>query len=431
MHSLNGHLIRQLQPVFESLPDPRRGKNIQYQYADIAMAAFSIFHMLSPSFLHYQRIMDARLARNNCCSLYRMQRIPSDNHIRAQLDAVEPAALNAAFEIAPRLLLQHPNVHRNFQILDDRTLIAVDGTQFHSSYKIHCNQCSKRKHKTTGTEYHHNAAVAVLAAPKHKQILPLAVEFVTPQDGDKKQDCETKAVKRLLRQHAGAFDQRFKPVYLGDDLYACQPISQQILEQPNSDFIFNCKPGSHQLIQQYLHGIELPQLKRRRKNKRNQFETFHFKWLCEVPIRDSKDALKVNWLSVQVSRRGKVVYRNDFITSLPVNANTVETIVQAARSRWRIENESFNTLKRKGYNLSHNFGHGKRGLTNTLFQLNLLAFAFHTISDFLCAPWQQARKYWVARYQFFENLRAISRLCYFDDWSTLLKTLYQTRAPPR
>ena len=97
--------------------------------------------------------------------------------------------------------------------------------------------------------------------------------------------------------------------------------------------------------------------------------------------------------------------------------------MQAARSRWRIENESFNTLKRKSYNLSHNFGHGKRGLTNTLFQLNLLAFAFHTISDFLCKPWQQARKYWVARYQFFENLRTLSRLCYFYDWSTLLKTL--------
>ena len=157
MHSLNGHLIGQLQPVFESLPDPRSGKNIQFQYADIAMAAFSIFHMLSPSFLHYQRIMDARLARNNCCSLYRMQRIPSDNHIRTQLDGIEPAALNAAFEIAPRLLLQHPKVHRNFQIFDDRTLIAVDGTQFHSSYKVHCNQCSTRNHKTTGTEYHHNA----------------------------------------------------------------------------------------------------------------------------------------------------------------------------------------------------------------------------------------------------------------------------------
>ena len=48
--------------------------------------------------------------------------------------------------------------------------------------------------------------------------------------------------------------------------------------------------------------------------------------------------------------------------------------------------------------LLHNFGHGQRGLTNTLFQLNLLAFAFHTISDFLCKPWLQARKYWVARY---------------------------------
>ena len=77
MHTLTGHLIRKLRHVFEALPDPRNGKNIQYRFADIAMAAFSAFHMLAPSILHYQRLMNNQLARNNCHSLYQMQRIPS------------------------------------------------------------------------------------------------------------------------------------------------------------------------------------------------------------------------------------------------------------------------------------------------------------------------------------------------------------------
>lgn len=135
MQPLTGHLITQLRAEFETLPDPRKGKNIQFQFPDIAMSAFSVFHMLSSSFLHYQRLMNSQLAQDNCRSLYRIQRIPSDNHIRAKLDGIEPKALDAAFDIAPNLLVQHPNIHKKFQILDQRTLIAVDDTQFHSSYK--------------------------------------------------------------------------------------------------------------------------------------------------------------------------------------------------------------------------------------------------------------------------------------------------------
>ena len=198
-----------------------------------------------------------------------------------------------------------------------------------------------------------------------------------------------------------------------------------------SDFIFTCKPGSHQLIEEYVSGIDLASHKVRRKNKRNQFETYHFKWLRQVPIRDGSDALKVNWFSVRVTRKNKTLYKNRFLTSLPVSKANVETLVKAGRSRWRIENENFNTLKTQGYRAEHNFGHGKKGLANTLFQLKLLAFSFHTLSDLLCHSWRTARKYWVARYHFFELLRSYVRAWYFNSWSELLEFLQDKRAPPR
>ena len=218
MESVTGQLIDQLRDVFEILPDPRRGKNIQYSFADIAMAAFSVFHMLCSSFLHYQRVMDSEQGRNNCQSLYQMQRIPCDNHIRAKLDGLQPKALKEAFAIAPKLIVQHPKIHRKFQILNQRTLIAVDGTQFHSSYKIHCDQCLTRNHRSTGTEYHHNALVLAMVALSEPRIVPLMAEFITSQDGDSKQDCENKAFKRWLQSQGEEFDAKYRPLYLGDDL---------------------------------------------------------------------------------------------------------------------------------------------------------------------------------------------------------------------
>jgi len=53
--------------------------------------------------------------------------------------------------------------------------------------------------------------------------------------------------------------------------------------------------------------------------------------------------------------------------------------IQTGRTRWKIENESNNTLKTKGYNFGHNFSHGKQNLSAVLAAVILLAFLFHTI----------------------------------------------------
>ena len=147
-----------------------------------------------------------------------------------------------------------------------------------------------------------------------------------------------------------------------------------------------------------------------------------------MPIRDGNEALKVNWLSVRVTRNNNTLYQNDFITSLALNKHTVETIAQAARSRWRIENETLNVMKTRGYSAEHNFGHGQFEFADSLSQLKLIAF--HIGSDLMCQIWYQARLYWVARYHFFEILRALARARYFDDWQTLLNSILGRYDPP-
>jgi hypothetical protein len=85
--------------------------------------------------------------------------------------------------------------------------------------------------------------------------------------------------------------------------------------------------------------------------------------------------MTVNWLLIEIRNPvGEVTYRNSFITDLPADHHAVAELAACGRARWKIENESFNTLKTKGHNLEHNFGHGKKHLSAILAILNLLAF---------------------------------------------------------
>lgn len=157
----------------------------------------------------------------------------------------------------------------------------------------------------------------------------------------------------------------------------------------------------------------------------------HYRWFTAVPLRDSKDAIQVNHLSVTIrDRTGKITYHNAFITSLPIAKHTVAEIAACARARWKIENGSFNVLKNNGYALEHNFGHGKDNLAMLFAAMNLLAFAFHTLCDLIETSWTQARLAKAKRQRFFEHLRTVTAYLVFPDWDTLLDTLIASKPPP-
>jgi len=197
-------LIGRLRQCFETFPDKRRGMNITYPIADIAMAAFSVFFMQSPSFLAHQRHLQEGHGRSNCEGLFGIGKIPSDNHIRDMLDPAAPALL---YPIFPAVLaeLEQSGGLSAFRRLGDHVLIALDGSEYFCSNSISCPHCSTRlrgkskdkgKDKDAGTtEYFHAMLGAALVAPGHNQVVPLEPEFISPQDGAKKQDCETRAVQ--------------------------------------------------------------------------------------------------------------------------------------------------------------------------------------------------------------------------------------------
>ena len=395
--------------------------------ADIGLAAFSMFFMQSPSFLSHQRQLAQGHGRSNCETLFGMSAIPCDNHIRAMLDPVAPARFNPLFDDALAALERSDGL-KAFRRLGRHVLIALDGTEYFRSAKLHCQHCSTRARAGGKTEYFHSLLAATLVAPGHNRVVPLAPEFIVPQDGHDKQDCESRAVRRWLERHA-ARHARLDPVYLGDDLYAHQPICAAV-KAAKGHFLFVCKPDSHPTLMEYLTGIALAERRDRRKRGR-EWLVYRYRWLCDVPLRDGADAMTVNWLSIEITNAaGKITYRNSFVTDLPVDRDSVAELAACGRARWKIENESFNTLKTKGYNLEHNFGHGHDNLSAVLATLNLLAFAFHTVAELAEDLWRRAAQAQGRRTRFFEALRSITVFLLFPSWTDLLETLAFARAPP-
>lgn len=385
--------------------------------ADIGLSAFALFFMGSPSFLAHQRALEEGHCRSNCQTLFGISAIPTDSYIRLMLDGAPTVAFDPLFYQA----IETEGVLAPFQRLGGRVLIALDGTEHFCSRKIHCQRCSTRKRSDGGTEYFHAFLGATIVAPGHQQVLPLPPEFIAPRDGAEKQDCERNAAKRWLERHGPAVAHR-RPIFLGDDLFACQPIATTI-QQAGGNFILTCKPASHQTIAEYLHGAELEQ-HRQTTITRGKRSTAIYRWLAAVPLRATDDALAVNWFSIEIRHgNGKRAYYNSFITDLPVTAATVAELAACGRARWKIENETFNVLKTGGYNLEHNFGHGKQTLASVLVVLNLIAFAFHTAARLAVLAWREAVAARGATYRFFEHLRTVTVYVVFQNWDHLLRSI--------
>jgi hypothetical protein len=420
-------LLADLRAACASFPDFRKGRSGNIAVADFGVSAFAMFFMQSMSFLAFQRTLEKGGGRCNCQSLFGIGKIPSDNYIRTTLDGADPALLAPCFERLEGLLAQEP-MRKAFGRLDGRTLIAWDGTEFFCSQNIGCAHCLTRKRSNGKTERYHCMLAATVVAPGHTKIVPLMPEFIAPQDGAEKQDCERNAVKRWFGRHHARLAP-LRPVYLGDDLFACQPIAAMVKDN-GGDFIFTCKENSHKALHGFIHGAR-PFRHAEKVRKGKTTDSFHYSWFEAVPLRDGEDAMLVNWIGLQIrDAKGRVKYSSAWVTSLPVTKHNIAEIAACARSRWKIENEGFNVMKNHGYAFEHNFGHGGTFLAMTLATMNLLAFAWHTALDILEPPWIAARQAAAKRTSFFAQLATITSFAVFPSWQELFQALATFTIPP-
>lgn len=409
----------------KQLTDKRTGQNVQYEVNDAAQAAFAIFFMQSASFLAGQRHLRQAKGKSNAETVFKMKRIPTDTHIRNLLDPVSPREMSDEFRFLLAQLADSGYLSQ-WHVLDRRLAFSLDGVYYFSSKKISCSKCQRHAHEE-GTVYLHSVITPVIVAPEQPHVLPYVPEFIIPQDGTEKQDCEINAAKRWVQQEADVLRQHCA-ILLGDDLYSRQPLCEMVLNQ-GCDFIFVCHRDSHPALYAIVDAVanlgRIATFSQRHWNGRHG-ETWTYRFINDVPLRAAEDALSVNWCDLRVTHEetGEILYRNEWITSLVLEEENTPEVAACGRARWKSENENNNVLKNHGYHINHNFGHGQEHLSTTLLTLNLLAFLLHTIAQVADLIYQQVRRALGARRTFFNDVEALMRYLIFSDWKSVLRFMF-------
>lgn len=431
IHLSFDRLRDQLSRVCCRLPDVRRGRNTQYAVSDAALGAFACFFLQAPSFLAFQKRMEEHQGRNNARSLFAVQRLPTDDQTRNLLDPVPPKRL------APPFWAIYRDLVASGALADYRTdgtlLLSLDGTRYFDSWAVHCAHCSTTTTEQ-GTLYYHAVLMPAVVRPGSAEVIVLEPEFILPQDGETKQDCESAAAKRWLQRQAPRFA-RGAVTILGDDLYCNQPLCQLLVDL-GFHFILTCKPDSHPALYEDIAGLArlgaVEQVEERVWTGHGH-ERRTYRWVTDVPLRAELPTLLVNWCEITIADEatGAITYHNAFASDHAVTEQTVPSVVRRGRCRWKIENEDINVLKNHGYHLEHNFGHGTQHLSTVLVLLTLLAFLWHTVLQLVDEQYQQVRQALGARPAFFADLRALTRYLFFASWQALMQFMLSDhpRAP--
>ncbi len=379
-----------------------------------------MFFTQTPSFLAYQRQMEQQRGRNNACSLFGVQRIPGDSHIRNLLDLVAPEHIRGAFWGIFSQVSQAG--YLSDYLYEGRLLASLDGTGYFGSYEIHCPNCTVSM-RSGKPYYMHTALLPVLVRPGKAEVIALEPEFITPQDGAEKQDCERNAAKRWIARNARHF--AGQPVtVLADDLHCNQPFCQVLLDH-GFDFIMTCKPDSHRALYEEVTALQaigaVTEITDRVWTGHGH-ERRTYRYVNQAPLRADAKTLMVNWCEITVSDEatGDVRYHNAFATNLILCDETIRPVVAAGRARWKVENENNNVLKNQGYHMEHNYGHGKQYLSHVLLMLIVLAFLCHTVLHLADSKYQHVRATLGTRKTFFDDIRALSRYMFFESWEHLL-----------
>ena len=360
-------LINIVRGSFNQIPDISKNES-SFSLTDFLMSGFSLFNLKYPSLLQFDsdRKMDP-IHAENLKVLYGIENIPCDTHIRERLDEQDPNELRDCYKKLFSAAQRH-KVLEDFTFLNGYYLLSPDGTGFFSSKNVHCENCCEKHHRDGTTTYYHQMYCAAIVHPDMSQVIPLCPEPILKQDGTRKNDCERNAAKRMLvdlkREHP-----HMKFILTEDALGSNAPHIRLIMDL-GYRYIIGVKPGDHAYLFKWVkdNGCSVYEYIDEQQ-RRHRYE-----YINNVPLNETNQNVKVNFISYQgYDKKGRSVHFTK-ITDFPLNDENVELIMTGGRARWKIENETFNTLKNQGYQFEHNFGHGHKHLSTIFSRLMVLAF---------------------------------------------------------
>lgn len=429
-------LFKRLHAGFDNFPDSRSGNPV-ISMGDALMSALAMFSLKDPSLLAFDKRRHD--PNDNFRTIYGIEHVPCDSQMRELLDPVDPALLRPMFLDVFRCL-QRGKALEDFVYLNGHYLISLDGTGYFSSPTIKCSSCLEKHHRNGDVTYSHQMLGAVLVHPDHKEVIPLAPEPIIKADGDAKNDCERNATRRWLKRFRQ--EHPHLPIIVIEDGLAANAPHLRDLRKADAHFIIGVKSGDHAFLFQHLHAAD--EAGRTRTLTVIDAATgilHHFRFHHDMPLNESNPDMLVNVLEYweihptrivkKVARVGKVQYFS-WITDWSLTEDTVYGVMRGGRSRWKIENETFNTLKNQGYNLEHNYGHGDKNLSVVLALLMMLAFLVDQTQQRCCPLFQAAWKKLGTKCYLWEQIRNLYQLCLFGSMSALLEALVRgiARQPP-
>ena len=210
---------------FDQIDDWRQGAKVGYCLHDCLMSGFAMMFFQDPSLLCFQQRIQDRMQRNNLGTVFNVGTIAKDTQMRDVLDTIEPEAVESIFSDF-FLRLQRGKQLAQYQFIDDMYLISMDGSQYFSSEKIHCPKCLV-KFKNGKVRYYHQILQSAMVHPDIRQVLVLAPEQISNQDGTEKQDCEINAGKRCIQKIRKAHP-KLNIIITADGLYSKQPFINEL-----------------------------------------------------------------------------------------------------------------------------------------------------------------------------------------------------------
>jgi hypothetical protein len=401
---------------FKRIKDIRRETSRIFSLDDSLMAGLAIFSLKFPSLLQFDQSRESdKLLQSNLKNLFNLDQIPSDTRLREILDPIESRDLRKPFT-AIFANLQRGKALEPYQFYKGSVLISIDGTGYFSSDTVHCANCCSKVHRDGKITYYHQLLGAALVHPDQSVVIPLAPEPIIKQDGSKKNDCERNASQRMLRDLRREHP-HLDAIIIEDGLASNSP-HIRLLRELKYNFILGAKPGDHAYL---FHAID--------DAAEHGPATIHeevkggtiyrYQFINDVPLSAAEDAVRINFLRYYEIVDGKIARQFSWVTDYQLSVNNVEKIMRGGRARWKIENETFNTLKNQGYQFEHNFGHGNQNLSTNFAMLMMLAFLIDQAQALCCKVFQAAAKKEISKKSLWEKMRATFFMLPLESWDQL------------
>lgn len=414
-------LFKCVREYFDENIKDHRAANASIPLINAIMSGLAIYTLKEPTLLAFERDLEDQVFKNNFEKVFSVKNIPSDTTLREILDPVQPSSIKPIFKAVLREL-QRGKVLEDYVFKVNNTyLLSVDGTEYFSSEDIHCDNCQEKKHSNEKITYSHSMLSGVILNPKNKEVIPVCPEPIIKQDGETKNDCEMNALKRFLAQFRKDHP-KLEMTILLDSLYSKAPVVQE-LSTYGINYIIGAKQSDHKFLFEKLNKLEVEEKVTKYTLITEDKKEHSFKFVNKIAINKSNPDVLVNFITYcEKDKNGKEI-NFSWITDIEITKENVYEIMRAGRARWKIENETFNTLKNQGYNFEHNFGHGDRNLSVNMALLMLLAFLIDQTQQICCPLYKAARKVKVVKKDFFESIREVFHRFAIESWKMILEAV--------